>query len=229
MPNIVFAGVDGTGPDDNTEYATAMATSFVNRIFHGCRASRANRFYTRGPTLLGNETGALGYAAARFLSGRRGAVDEPKLVLSGYSRGGAAAITAAQILAVQLIPVDVMILFDAVDRSITALAGTIPPNVRRAYHVRRSFLALSRVYFGNCGTSSVPLVTTYREESFLATHGGVGGCPWWNQSDRPASARLSDRIEEDGLPTGVTYQQDLNGSTQAWRWISGHLGSEGIL
>ena len=229
MPNIIFAAVDGTGADDNAEYAAAMANSFVNNVYHRCRASGTDKYYHRGPTLLGMETGPQGAAAARFVVQRRGNVTDPKVVLSGYSRGGAAVITAAQILGVQGITVDVLVLFDAVDRSITAMAGIIPPNVSTVYHVRRSPWAMSRPYFGNCGTSCVPLVTTYSESFFNATHGGVGGCPWWNQPGRAATTLLSDRIYEDGVPTRVTYEQDLDGSRAAWNWVAPFLSTEGIL
>jgi hypothetical protein len=227
--NIIFAGVDGTGPEDDGEYSRAMAHSFVNYLRRNCNASASNIFYRRGPTLWGNQTGPLGAAAAQFVRRRKALIDEPRIVLAGYSRGGAAVITAAQILALRLIGVDLMILFDAVDRSVTAAAGTIPPNVSKVYHLRRSWRAFSRPYFGNCGTTYVPFATTYIERFFRCTHGGVGGCPWWNQPDRDPSKSLGDRIWEDGIPTAVTYEEDLDGSRTAWQWISQHLAAEGVL
>jgi hypothetical protein len=225
--HVIYAAIDGTGDDNDAVYEAAMRNSFVNRLWNRYGRHSPNAFYHRGPTLLGMETGPLGVAAAAFVHERRIIDGERKVVLAGYSRGGAAVITAAQILAVRGIFVDLMVLFDAVDRSITAQAGTIPPNVRKVLHARRSAWALSRVYFGNCGTSHVPIVTDYTETFFLATHGGVGGCPWWNQPERPASASLGDRIYEDRLPTGVTYQQDLDGSDDTWRWMLRNIREAG--
>jgi pimeloyl-ACP methyl ester carboxylesterase len=206
-----------------------MAKSFVRQIYLKSLVAASNKIYLRGPTLLGNQTGPLGTEVAQFIRQRLAALGNPKIVLTGYSRGGASVITTAQLLRILGIRVDLMILFDAVDRSLTAMAGVIPSNVARVYHLRRSILAVSRPYFGNCGTWWNPFTTRYTEKKFNCTHGGVGGCPWWTQPDRGPTARISDRIRENGLPTLVTYQEDLTGSTDAWEWIRPFLVAEGVL
>jgi acetyl esterase/lipase len=227
--NLIFAGVDGTGADNDKEYRAAMAKSYVQRLSRTCRVTLGNAHYSRGPKLWGNETGSLGVAAAQFVIRQRDAAKTARIVLAGYSRGGAAVITAAQMLLVRGIKVDLMILFDAVDRSATAAAGIIPPNVAKVYHLRRSLRAFSRPYFGNCGTWYVPFATTYIERTFVCTHGGVGGCPWWEQPDRSSSLKITDRIKEGSIPTAVTYQEDLVGSRSAWQWIAEHLKAEKVL
>lgn len=229
MPTIIIAGVDGTGDANDATYRADMANSYVNVLVRRALARGAKGAYHRGPTLLGNETGPLGAWAQNIIRNNLTGVSDPKIVLTGYSRGGASAITAAQLLALRGISVDVLVLFDAVDRSVTAMADTIPPNVKKVFHARRSLRALSRVYFGNCGTSSIPFVTSYTQEHFLCTHGGVGGCPWWNSPSRPATVRLSDIISEDGIPTAVTYQQDLAGAATTWTWMAPKLSAEGII
>ena len=229
MPTIIIAGVDGTGDANDATYRADMANSYVNVLVRRALARGAKGAYHRGPTLLGNETGPLGAWAQNIIRNNLTGVSDPKIVLTGYSRGGASAITAAQLLGLRGIFVDVLVLFDAVDRSVTAMADTIPPNVRKVFHARRSLRALSRVYFGNCGTSSIPFVTSYTQEHFLCTHGGVGGCPWWNSPTRPATVRLSDIISEDGIPTAVTYQQDLAGAATTWTWMAPKLAAEGII
>jgi len=229
MPTIIIAGVDGTGCDSDSQYAIDMANSYVNNVVRRVKSRGGRGDYHRGPTLLGNETGPLGAWACNVVRNQLNNVSEAKVVLTGYSRGGAAAITAAQLLGLRGIAVDVLALFDAVDRSVTAVAGTVPPNVKKVFHARRSLRAASRVYFGNCGTSSIPFLTSYAEEFFLCTHGGVGGTPWWNSPSRSATARLSDLIYEDGIPTAVTYQQDLAGAATVWTWMAPKLVAEGVI
>jgi hypothetical protein len=90
-------------------------------------------------------------------------------------------------------------------------------------------MACSRLYFGNCGTYYVPFVTKYTEQTFMTTHGGVGGVPWWNQPDKPAGAKLTDTVYEDRIPTRITYQQDLSGSALVWSWMAPQLTAEGII
>jgi len=227
--SLIFAGVDGTGSDKKEEYEAAMANSYVQKLSLAVKLAGGNAHYERGPAFWGMKTGSLGAAAAQFVIRQRDALKTPRIVLAGYSRGGAAVITAAQILLLRGIKVDLMILFDAVDRSATAAAAVIPPNVGKVYHLRRSLRAFSRPYFGNCGTWSVPFATTYIERFFMCTHGGVGGCPWWKQPDRSPSAKITDRVREGGIPTGVTYQEDLVGSGDAWQWIEQHLKAEKVL
>lgn len=229
MPTIIIAGVDGTGDANDANYRAEMANSYVNVLVRRALARGAKGAYNRGPSLLGNETGPLGAWAHNTIRNNMQGVSDPKIVLTGYSRGGASAITAAQLLGLRGVAVDVLALFDAVDRSVTAMAETIPPNVKKVFHVRRAFRAASRPYFGNCGTRFFRLTTSYTQEYFLCTHGGVGGCPWWNSPTRPATVRLSDLIYEDGIPTAVTYQQDLAGAAAAWTWMAPKLALEGII
>ena len=229
MPQIIIAGVDGTGVDSDSEYAASMAQSYVNQLVARAKQRGAKGDYHRGPTLKGMDTGPLGNWESSLVQRELRNAASPKIVLTGYSRGGASVITAAQLLAFHGVFIDLMVLFDAVDRSITAAAGSIPPNVRKVFHARRSMLACSRLYFGNCGTSRTPFLTSYTEQTFMATHGGVGGVPWWNQSDKPATAMLSDTIYEDGIPTRVSYQQDLNGAAMVWNWMAPKLSSEGVI
>jgi hypothetical protein len=96
-----------------------------------------------------------------------------------------------------------MMLFDAVNRSLSLNAATIPGNVKYAYHAMRNDVVGSRPWFGHCGTSieSPGVLVTYR---FNATHAGVGGTPWsgagsksWFR-DRPTAAWMNKERDQKG-------------------------------
>lgn len=70
--------------------------------------------------------------------------------LAGYSRGGAAVVAVAAMLARDNVKIAGLALFDAVDRALGATADEIPTNVERAIYARRDPNALTRDSLGNC-------------------------------------------------------------------------------
>lgn len=116
---IAFAGIDGTGPDSNKEYASNFAQSHVRRLYKSWPWPEL-AFYSRGPTTLGMETGVLaqeayGWVHRLFESGKAKGI-----FLTGFSRGAAAAIETASYLNSffgKSYTVNCLALFDAVDRS----------------------------------------------------------------------------------------------------------------
>ena len=92
MGNFCIAVVDGTGPYNDATYTQLMQHSFCSQIARQIGASAVcERVLTRVPH---NERGE---RAADFLQdGRRKGAR--RLMLAGYSRGGSAAIMAAEIL-----------------------------------------------------------------------------------------------------------------------------------
>ena len=66
MP-IVYAGIDGTGENDNDSYARTFADSFVNRYYKTWPYAD-RRFYHRGPQLLGTTTGEYARKAFDFVN-----------------------------------------------------------------------------------------------------------------------------------------------------------------
>jgi hypothetical protein len=140
--------IDGTGEffDDpgvlGSGYKLEMKDSFCNRLYN--RLGPRDSKYMRGPSLSGIETKAIAFQLAALVSIRDAgnwSMDdtEPEAIyICGYSRGGAAAIIAAQYLNLRSRPIKAMFLFDAVDRTIFDWdAATIPGNVKRVYHARR--------------------------------------------------------------------------------------------
>ena len=149
-----------------------------------------------------------------------------KILLAGYSRGGAGVIAVAARLARQNIQVSAMALFDPVDRAIGIGAAEIPNNVRRVLYARRDPTVRSRHSFGNCGTRWRP-PTRMEMRTFRGTHGALGGVPW-----KAPNGTLGGQIIDEGLPeltsTTVTYEQDGLAARAVWSWVAPRLGSMGF-
>ena len=245
----IYVGVDGTGPDSNAEYSTAFKNSFVNQMR---QRNFAVAEYERGPTLTGSETGTLAsWAAARaehhYRTTKVRSQNTPRIFLAGYSRGGAAVIEACHKLNDNGVPVQGLMLFDAVDRSYTVeRTETIPANVRYCRHAIRQANAGSRQSFGNCGTQASRGVNWVTPKEFLTTHGGMGGTPW-GKAAATGSGRISEAdnslrgiiravgkvptpqtwivskaasaVYEYSMATEVTPEQEKRGSDGVWNWM----------
>lgn len=240
----IFVGVDGTGPYSDKDYETAFANSFVRQL------SNLPRFrvkeYIRGPGTDGLSTGSLAKKAAyaaEFCYKVAPDSLKPRIFLSGYSRGGAAALEAAHILRGKQINVHGLLLFDAVDRSATISNTVVPDNVGISRHAVRNSSTESRNWFGNCGTSyAVGMDATMAK--FYTTHGGMGGTPWGdkqtidgkinegNSSLRTAlkvatyaipAMTLVGKIVDYGFQTNVNPSDESAGSQAVWKWMSAEL------
>ena len=215
---IAYGGVDGTGATDNDQYHQDMANSFVKRLYMQWPYPNL-RSYHRGPELAGSNTAAYARKVYKDIERFVKQLGAEAIFLSGYSRGGAAALKIAEWLERRNLEVECMILFDAVDRSWTTGSWTnwayMPNNVKYVIHASRDYSTLSRESFGNCG----PLQNEagkVAHKKFFATHGGMGGAPW----KKPADEADSNLVMEgwgDGY-TLVSYEQDLNASQKVWRW-----------
>jgi hypothetical protein len=140
--------VDGSGPLFETEYAVQMAGSHCAVLHH---LNKPNAHYFRGPSTLSALKTTSGAADAVLQTlmahefpptieapGQRLA-PRSKIFLAGHSRGGAAVVRVAQILAAQDIEVEAMFLFDAVDRTVFLPdVQTVPGNVRNCFHALRN-------------------------------------------------------------------------------------------
>jgi len=98
--NKILIAVDGTGPWSDTEYASEMSKSFVSEIYQGSRIGM--KFYHRGPSLTGVESGFYGLKVLMdYIAGLR-AVSKSRPVeiyMTGYSRGAMIAIYVANRIA----------------------------------------------------------------------------------------------------------------------------------
>jgi len=190
--------IDGTGPSDTGEYTPAMRNSFCNQL---AAKFEVDGKYIRGPGALGLETLNAAKEARNWIYASR---NEPgvKFMLAGYSRGGSAAIMAAESLEKDGIPIDSMFLFDAVARHHYTGGEVIPANVEFSCHAVRDLNALMMIlkYEGSFAdhkllpNASNPMRPTFgntgitwrgngKEEdhllkSFRGSHGALGGVGW---------------------------------------------------
>lgn len=140
--------VDGTGELFDDDYAVSMAGSHC-AILH--QLNKAQSFYFRGPTTFSalKTTGGAAqkvfdrlmqeeFPPAFLAPGQRQKPKSP-IFLAGHSRGGAAVVRVAQMLAERNIDVEAMFLFDAVDRTIFLKSvETVPANVLQCFHAVRN-------------------------------------------------------------------------------------------
>lgn len=223
----LFIGIDGTGTSDDREYARNFQNSHVHRLSDQWRGGRSH--YARGPTIEGFATMRLATWAARTAEETATALqrnttaplsDMLRVYIAGYSRGGAAAIKAADLLRGRL-DVHCLLLFDAVDRSVlTQGVDTIPTNVAFCFHAMRDPAALSRVSFSNCGTEADRRRTHFETRQFMATHGAMGGVP--------ASSTYNGLATETPSPvplTRVPADQLERASAVVWSWMQNGLNT----
>jgi hypothetical protein len=248
----MLVAIDGTGAWSDEDYKREMSNSFVSRIFNEYSRTKKDGFYRRGPTLLGFETGPIAHEFSGLIvrayekAKQEGKAAEFKLFLTGYSRGGAAVIGIAFLLNHynRDIKVNVMALFDAVDRSPVVTADSIPGNVELCFHALRDENAGSRTYFGNCGlTAEKPQIL--HKKVFFATHAGMGGLPW--TGDHPTRTvsnpnfNLGEYVRK--YPFGpppppsmttieipkITQAQDEAGSNEVHKWMWDNMKNNGML
>jgi hypothetical protein len=226
---ITYGGIDGTSTEEET-YAKTYYYSFVNRLFRNELVQFVSPWYLRGPYLDGMDTDARARACFNHVRDMWKSGKARAIFLGGHSRGGAAVIEVAKWLAEEDIPVECMILFDAVDRS-TKVGGDvwntpIAKTVKRVIYAQRDvLLTCSRLSFGNCGFRH-SAETIFMHQKFFATHSGVGGVPW------PEAFLPGTHIPN---PTGfiwepceikcshVTPSRDASGSQLVWGWARNHI------
>ena len=220
----ILLGVDGTGAIADGEYRRDMRNSFVSYILRESPVPRSRKHYRRGPGFDGLDMAWIVNATYQFVHLNLAARPRSPVLLTGYSRGGAAVIGVAQRLQRDRVNVAGMILFDAVDRAVGVDTAEIPNNVQTVFHVRRSWGSFSRHSFGNCGTRH-RRPTVYTEHEFNGTHGAMGGVHW-------RGGRPNEYVNEgfpEATPTLITYAQDLQAARSVWRWVEPHLNALGFL
>ncbi len=227
---IIYAGIDGTSTEEET-YEATYKYSFINRLFRRELVQFLDTWYLRGPYLSGFDTSERAEACYDWVKEQWTSGAAKAIFLGGHSRGGAAVIEVAKWLKERdNLPVECLILFDAVDRTNT-LGGVfrntpIASNVKKVIHARRDIMRThSRMSFGNCGTTYESSQTPLFQQYFFATHSGVGGVPWKKAVDPVGGVLPLPTIWEPGetMPTNVTVTQDAAGSTQVWGWAKSHI------
>lgn len=171
----ILLGIDGTADLFDSDYKKSMDASFVSRIVRECPTDMKQ--YIRGPARDGIDMVALISKGYEFVHLRKFAKPDAKVLLTGYSRGGAGVVGVAQRLKRDDIKVDGMVLFDPVNRSVSSSTDEVPNNVLNMVQARRATESYSRLSFNNCAVIwHAPTQCDIRY--FWATHGGVGGVPW---------------------------------------------------
>jgi pimeloyl-ACP methyl ester carboxylesterase len=226
MGDICVAVIDGTGDYNDASYNASMRYSFCNQI--AGQLGDAAR-YERGPSTEGDRVHERGERAAEFLEDghRRGA---HRLILAGYSRGGSAAIMAAEILKKQGkgIAVDAMFLFDPVARHASKGGTVVPANVSLLYIARRRldptmvakydhtigplghsiFHNPIRVFFGETATRHAASVRAVVSD-FLGSHGAIGGVGWKHVTEdtecqKQVAAFMNRAFAKTSVPVRLT-------------------------
>lgn len=151
ISDVFVAIIDGTGDSDTPKYTQEMNASFCQQMARALGVvidsksgeGRSDRcFYTRGPGWSGERVPDLAKRAVSALRSAQARSPHVKLMLAGYSRGGACAVLAAKELDELNIDVEEMFLFDPVARHLHLRHDTdlVPSNVRRVWVARRDFL-----------------------------------------------------------------------------------------
>src|SRR5262245_24511821 len=117
---IIFGGVDGTGVWNNDEYDRTFEKSFVRTLYKWWGHGPPN--YERGPVTTdlkpADFTYYLAWRTYRHVLAHWKSDDETAVFLAGYSRGAAAVIEVAKWLKAKDIPVECLMLYDPVDRTL---------------------------------------------------------------------------------------------------------------
>lgn len=236
---IIYAGIDGTSAEEET-YQTTFRNSFVNRLGRSEIVRFDDAFYHRGPYTDGTDTRGFAQLAFDWVVGKWYSNKIDGIFLAGYSRGAAAVTEVAKWLEPLGIPVECLILFDAVDRSISiplpnlpglpdqiggGVGGVfentkIPANVRQTIHPMRDIPStLSRITFQRCGQKQDDPTMPHHKKHFFVTHGGAGGVPWTTATN-PYTEEARDTIWEYGevSPTRLTPVMDAQGAVLVELW-----------
>lgn len=217
---IVLVGIEGAGGNANNP-GTGYAGSFIHHLVTSWSGQAE---YIPGPS--SSPKGVMLTAAMAM----QRAVQLHKihkadgLILAGYSRGGAAAIAAAQLMEKAGITVDYMALFDAVERDPSVDTDRIGANVLSAVHARRAPSADSRPLWGNCGTRAHNNLLIC---NFLVTHWGASGVPL--HQGIPPGAKPTDFVTESHVigggqrQTRVTWRQEIDNSRALKNFMHQHM------
>ena len=215
-----MAIIDGTGPRDEREYNPAMQNSFCRQLETNLGGKAK---YIRGPGPFGMDVRSEAREAHDFLYANR--KNGVKLMLAGYSRGGSAAIMAAESLEKNGIPVDSMFLFDSVARHRFSGGDVIPANVQFSRHARRDLNAYLIVkYEGTLADESwLPNASNPMRPTFLNT-----GLTWRGDGDHERAKPFGG---SHGALGGVGWsfvREDIGCQMQVAFWMNKHLQDRGV-
>jgi RHS repeat-associated protein len=114
----------------------------------------------------------------------------------GHSRGGYIGMEVARELKKLGYRVNFLGLYDAVDMAPGyGEAETIPSNVDNSAHAMGHWVVGSRWWFNTAdhGPEDRSKMKSCRTKSFVATHGGIGGAPWYGDRPRGMLKSIDER------------------------------------
>ena len=233
--DIRLAVINGTGPPGPV-YDEIMGASFCSQLG---RKLPAKSFYLRGPRLFGHEVKNEAVAVYQWLKGAWEQNHKVRLMLAGYSRGGSAAIMACEMLEKDGIPVDSLFLFDAVAKHNYHGGTVIPANVRYSRHARRSLAPdfvekyegtihhinlvhgmqnPIRPLFGNVGLTWHGSGDHQPAETFIGSHGALGGVGWRfvsedSECEHAVAKFMGEHFKERGVEVTLDPVPPTKGAT----------------
>jgi len=179
------------------------AHGFINQLVQSY-AKRGSARYFKGPSTLGIQAPAIAKAGVAYIAGARAKGEE--LIIAGYSRGGLIAVNVCNELARLGQMVQLLILFDPVDRALGPEAQNVSAAVRNCILIQREHsmitwvpytrqiklgpgsisvpdvaLTQSRFWFGKMVNEDDKATLTsggFEHREFDATHAAFGGVPW---------------------------------------------------
>jgi nucleoid-associated protein YgaU len=216
---VGIEGAEGNAQDPNSGYAG----SFIHHLVKSW-AGRGAAEYIPGPSSDPKGTLPTAVVAMQRAVLLHKTNQADGLILAGYSRGGAAAIVAAQLLDKAGITVDYLALFDAIERDRSIDASEIGANVLFAVHAKRASSANSRPLWGTCGTRARNNLLNC---DFHVTHWGASGVPL--HEGIPLGVNPTDFVTETDFVRGnerqtqVTWQQEITNSTALKNFMHQHM------
>lgn len=231
MASIAMGIIDGTGALRDAAYAKEMEHSFCKQLDTGLGSAS---YYQQGPWSDGLNDGFKAARTVDWLKKKRAADPSVRIMLAGYSRGGATVMAVAELLSWDNISVDSLFLFDAVARHILLTGRSVPSNVQYCRHAMRSQDAafvrkyetylldnkwtgswaspfasnVTRPWFSNVGGDPGGC-KNYQKNVFLGSHGALGGVGWKKvPEDEPAQQAVAQwmnaALAERGVPAHLT-------------------------
>ncbi|MES2774754.1 MAG: hypothetical protein V4722_11250 [Bacteroidota bacterium] len=246
---MILVLIDGTGVFDDATYRSDFQNGFLKRLERNFTGHGEVRYW-RGPITFDIDSAGIRDEVVAFLMSGRGTGPAHQVVIAGYSRGAAIAISVANFLHHQnLYPpafdvngsfdIPLLLLFDAVNRSST-LEETeyIPPTVQKCFHAKRDPRVTSRWYFGNCASNPADSID-YRERHFFCTHAGMGGCPWTGDHPErsvvdPSSVHTPRGRGDSGftylphLAPIITEEEDTHNSEKIALWMNQQIATTSL-
>lgn len=217
-----IAVIDGTGADDDGQYRKDMEQSFC-RVLANQLGPAAD--YQRGPSMAGMEVRNEALRAAGWLRRQRRLDATADLMLAGYSRGGSAAIWAAEMLEREGVPVHSLFLFDPVARHLYDGGEVIPSNVRFSRVCRRAQnWAFVMKYEGTLSSGKRLGATSNPVRPFF----GNTGLQWRGMGDHEAPTVFTGSHGALGGVGWAFVSEDSTCQAQVSAWMGGHMKARGL-